>query len=472
MLEKVRGVSHGGDDQLTSSSLDYHNLVTFLELLGAPIAEGNLSTLPDFWRGISLANPQETLRRAAIIIAGRLPTEDELNTAEFADDTVLRKAIRDLMVGDEFHAFLIRGANDRLHTDGFLHGLNLDLSDLNATSFFPVGSNKFYFDQPSTESELQLKQQWEREWAWGLARSPLELIAYTIMEDRSYQEVMTADYMMLNFQTSEILNSGIEFETEDHRLYKPGKNKGQIAINDQLVSSFEFDFGTHVESHGGFIDFPHAGILNSYAFLNRYPSTETNRNRARARWIYYHFLGLDIEKSAARTTDPEALADTDNPTLNNPACTVCHSIHDPLAGAFQNYGNEGIYRDQWEGLDSLPQTYKYPELFDENAEFSDYQYGDTWYRDMRKPGFGTELAPDPVNSLAWAAELIAEDPHFATAAVKFWWHSLMGDKPLSVPESSADANFQPLLEAFEVQNAFINDLGVKFATGIDGGKSV
>ena len=107
-------------------------------------------------------------------------------------------------------------------------------------------------------------------------------------------------------------------------------------------------------------DHPHAGILNTTVFLNRYPSTATNRNRARARWTYYHFLGLDIEKSAARTTDPVALADTSNPTMHNPACTVCHTVMDPVAGAFQNYGDAGWYRDGWGGMDSLDEFYKRP----------------------------------------------------------------------------------------------------------------
>ena len=54
-----------------------------------------------------------------------------------------------------------------------------------------------------------------------------------------------------------------------------------------------------------------------------------------------------MEKSASRTTDPVALADTNNPTLHNPACTVCHSVLDPVAGTFQNYGDEGMYKDQY-----------------------------------------------------------------------------------------------------------------------------
>ena len=100
-------------------------------------------------------------------------------------------------------------------------------------------------------------------------------------------------------------------------------------------------------------------MLNTTVLLLRYPTTATNRNRARSRWTYYHFLGLDIEKSASRTTDPEALADTNNPTMHNPACTVCHSVLDPVAGAFQNYGEEGYFRDGWKGLDALDGFYKH-----------------------------------------------------------------------------------------------------------------
>ena len=75
--------------------------------------------------------------------------------------------------------------------------------------------------------------------------------------------------------------------------------------------------------------YPHSGVLNTTSFLLRYPTTATNRNRARARWTYYHFLGVDIENSASRTMDPVALADTNNPTMQNPACTVLPQRYGP-----------------------------------------------------------------------------------------------------------------------------------------------
>ena len=57
--------------------------------------------------------------------------------------------------------------------------------------------------------------------------------------------------------------------------------------------------------------------------------------------------------------DQEVLEDTNNPTMHNPACTACHERLDPVAGAFQNYGDKGLYRDQDGGLDALDRFYKY-----------------------------------------------------------------------------------------------------------------
>ncbi|MCG8435465.1 MAG: DUF1588 domain-containing protein, partial [Gammaproteobacteria bacterium] len=397
-----------------------------------------------------------------------MPTDEEYSAVASGDEEEIRKTIRSLMRGEGFHDFLIRGANDRLLTDAFLGPLPFDSASL--TSYrFPLAANRNYIEKSTGVETPENSPSWMSEWYWGMTRAPLELIAYIVESDRNYQEVLTADYLMVNARTAELLNAGVQFEKPDHEVYKPGVNRGQILRDDRLVHEHDVNFGTQVTSYGDFVEFPQAGVLNTYAFLNRYPSTETNRNRARSRWTYYHFLGLDIEKSAPRTTDPVALADTDNPTFNNPACTVCHEVLDPVAGAFQNYGNLGYYRDAGGGLDSLPSTYKVPERFDENAEPSPYQVGDTWYRDMRTPGFENSIAPHPDNSLQWLAQIIADDSRFATAAVRFWWPALFGSEPRAVPEAAGDRLFFEHLAVFEAQNAFIEQLGEQFAEGIDEG---
>jgi len=430
---------------------------------------------------------------------------------------------------------------------------------------------------------------------------------------------------MMNYAVNDFLDGGASFELGDpesliycnempsepcidYRVFKPGYHRGQTVLDDQLEFEDTDSQGRQITAHSGFIDYPHAGVLNTQAFLNRYPSTETNRNRARARWTFYHFLGVDIEKSAPRTTDPVALADTNNPTLKNPACTVCHQVLDPVAGAFEHYGDVGYYNESWGGLDSLPYNYKqeqpdpassdtfvagnafnvenesygpnytleaeltvgtvyYRVTFnndysdedgDRNARFlnltvtgpsnqeviefdalpegtttagcggpqSDgywqycsggvlipvsiseagayvfelqaagqqygdepvhlvvsldtdaegadryrYHEGDTWYRDMRVPGFLGLSAPDQEPSLAWLTEQIVADPWFAEAAVKFWWPALMGQEVASAPEVLEDADFEEKLALFEAQNLLITNLAESFANGINGGSA-
>ena len=383
--------------------------------------------------------------------------------------------------------------------------------------------------------------------------------------------------------------------------FKPSKIVSYYRDDDSKVVE-ETAYGHRVVRPGDLLTrYPHAGVLNTTVFLLRYPTTATNRNRARSRWTYYHFLGLDVEKSASRTTDPVALADTNNPTMNNAACTVCHGVLDPIAGAFQNYGDIGLYRDQWGGLDSLDGTYKegaanlheaevsgstyqtrqtfshsvwlepgsslvirhyhnngcgddgdetcgrdlriddfhirdqgdrvvdrieWSEL-DEHCEYDGtydagsggdddhyrwwgwechqipiqlegaaqyvisvtawadqsggeitafkfganlYQEGDTWYRDMRLPGFDGEVLPDADNGLPWLARRIVEDKRFAEAAVKFWWPVVMGREPVGAPEDKGDAGFDGLLLASQAQANEVTRLAKGLGRGFRGGE--
>ena len=93
---------------------------------------------------------------------------------------------------------------------------------------------------------------------------------------------------------------------------------------------------TDQESATGF--YPHAGLLGSFQYLRRYPTTETNRNRLRARMYYLHFLGVDALELAARVSDAAAAsAKYSIPTMQAPECVSCHGTVDPVAGLFQDY---------------------------------------------------------------------------------------------------------------------------------------
>ena len=141
-------------------------------------------------------------------------------------------------------------------------------------------------------------------------------------------------------------------------------------------------------------------------------------------------VGLLLAACNRTATDPVALADTNNPTMNNPACTVCHESLDPVAGAYQSFGDRSTYLDQYVAMDSLPDSYKYPEWHGGEPGSTGYQQGDTWYRDMRAPGFDGEVAKGQRDSLQWLGYRISRDPRFAAATVRFWWPAIFGADPL------------------------------------------
>ena len=99
-----------------------------------------------------------------------------------------------------------------------------------------------------------------------------------------------------------------------------------------------------------------------------------------------------------------------------------------------------------------------------------YRQGDTWYRDMRVPGFGGTAAPDSDNSVQWLARRIVSDRRFAEAAVKFWWPALMGSEVAEPPEDEGDADFEGRLLAANAQGAEVARLAGGFRRGFSGGR--
>ena len=596
ILNKVQGVGHGGGAQLTAGTDDHASLERFLGLLGEAVAPVGI-TPETLFEGVTMESARSTLRRAAIVFAGRVPTDAEYAAVQGGSEDVLRTTIRGLMTGREFHEFLIRASNDRLLTDRHLQDHTIENN-----GFFVEFDNEFYrllaMDDRSSANYWELRVQ------YGAGRAPLELIAHVVENDLPYTDILTADYTMANPWAAKAYGASTTFDDpNDPHEFKPSEIVSYYRRCEGYEAEFTPGIGLRVLDPGPCAtEFPHAGILNTKVFLKRYPTTATNRNRARARWTYYHFLGLDIEKSAPRTTDPVALADTNNPTMNNPACTVCHTVLDPVAGAFQNYGDVGFYRDQDGGQDSLDDFYKrdwfsaretfeitarslrnaqtisvYASLkrgtelislrpsFDpprtENSEiwwnmgidrvrlldedgsvvFSEdaenlgldcgreepaqdpetgeqyyeawfceqkipievpasgryevqmtlwehwrhddvaderrlatlsaggYESGETWYRDMREPGFDGQLAPNPDNSLQWLAQRIVADERFAEAAVRFWWPAIVGAEVAEPPEDETDADFEGLLLASNAQAAEVTRLASGFRSGFHEG---
>ena len=470
ILNKVQGAAgHGGGVQIVAGSADFANVERFLRALGGETAAGGPSpqTLFD---GVTMASPARTLRRAALLFAGRLPTADEYRSVASGGDASLRRAIRGLMRGPGFHDFLIRAANDRLLTDrergNVIGSAEVKFVDLTNRRWelAQEGIAQGYANAPRRYPGYR---DHERAVQYGAARAPLELVAHVVENDLPYTEILTADYIMANPMAAAAYGAATEFDDpEAVTEFRPSEIATYFRRNRSMVVEEDPPSIYRVLNPGDLAThYPHAGVLNTTVFLKRYPTTPTNRNRARSRWTYYHFLGFDIEQSAARTQDPDALADTNNPTMHNPACTVCHIPMDPVAGAFQNYGDRGMFRDKNGGQDALPPLYRRPS----DGTVSPYRRGDTWFRDMREPGFAGLKAPSADNSLQWLAEQIVADDRFAAAAVRFWWPAIMGVELVDPPGDIFDPGFQAALVASAAQSLEMEALAEAFRAGFHGG---
>jgi hypothetical protein len=460
ILSKASGnVSHTGGVQINVGSEEYANLATVLNLLSG---KTTTVTVPanDFFNGVTLQTRAETLRRAAIMLAGRAPTQEEIELVNKGDENTLRTALRNLMTGPGFHSFLTEGTNDRLLVEG-VQGQVIDPNASQWPKFMQAiyDIKKAGKDAGLTASEYRGKADTANDLVNnGLKRSVGELVSYVVEKDKPYTEVLTADYLMMTPSMSFVMDGGATFNNANNPWeFQPGRITNYYLPDGNQKTASDIDLGTYLlSSSKKQYMWQHVGILNHLAFMQRYPTTATNRNRARARWTMLHFLDIDIEKSTQRPTDAAALADTNNPTLKNPACTACHERMDPVAASFQNYGDNSFYFHN--GVDSLDHFYKFPP----KGAAKLYVQGDKWYRDMRSPGLLGQAITDTNEPLKQLAQLIIKDPGFARATVKFWWPSVFGSEILLAPVVTTDADYQARLTAYQAQAAAIEQFARNF----------
>ena len=465
MLDKASGGSdHPGGAQLLSESEEYQTFSNLLEEIteNTKLSEvksfsfqKNVVEKINFIEQINNEPLQQTLRRASRILGNRLPSIEEKILISDSKEEGFDLALNSIMQGNGFHKFILSGVEDRL----FLNN-NQAISDSAATGDvnYP-GFVKMNYDFISETQDYDrlAREFWDRLLpAWSYASG--ELVAYVIENDLPYSEILTADYMMMNRLTNQGYGGTATFsDDEDDSIFKPSKIQGYY-LDDQIdngkgvqVNIDNYGTWSHIQTKGPATTFPHSGLLTDMTFLARYPTTATNRNRARARWTFFHFLDIDIEGATQRPIDEAALQDTNNPTMNNPSCTVCHAILDPVAAAFQNWNERNQYKPRGMALD---QYYKFPA----DGSLGMFQEGDTWYSDMREPGLFESSISDNDHALQELGQLIVREPAFYRASVKFWWLSIFGEPPLEIPLHDGDFNFPSKLKAYEAQREFIQSL--------------
>jgi hypothetical protein len=410
LLKPTARIDHVGGEVVDLESAEYADLEAFVTQLADPIeCEDQVVDDGSFFAQVDMLDAAATWNKATLQIAGRRPTASETSFLNVAGESALEQLIDALLLEEGYVRWVKETYGDLLLTDRYLPGDDaiglLSMDDYPDAYWF----SEDYMGEYASDPTL-------RAMAGGgntnraVARQALELIAHVVRSGLPFSDIISAPYTMVNpysqITFSAIIIDGGQFEDPyDPAAFLPAVIPGV----------------------------PHAGVLTTPVFLSRFPTTDTNRNRHRARMVFDFFLATDVLKLAERPVDPTAIEDH-NPTMFNPQCTVCHGTIDPVAGAFQNWSSGGRYLPPDEG----------------------------WYPDMVTPGFGNATIPANEKSKAvrWLADEIAGDTRFTTAALHIAFTGLTGQEPLRMPvdEDGTMADYEERLRAFEVQDGLFESL--------------
>jgi hypothetical protein len=437
LLAKASGqIDHGGGEAVVVGSTAWQVLERFVGRVRAggkrpdALSQGGaVETAGHLFASVQMISDTRLLRRMTLALAGRLPTGQERAEVVRRGSDAIDDVLDRVMTEPAFYGRLKEGFNDILLTTGIEDNAETILS------YEQFEKSRLWYqdhDLGDVPEEMQERTRWElaRVYREALLREPLELIAHLVRNDYPFTGIVTADYIMVSPYTAR--GYGI-FEQVKDRFKDP--NDPFEYIPARLGALTRRD-GSIQESPTGF--YPHAGLLSTFHYLRRYPSTETNRNRLRSRMVYQHWLGVDVMSLAPRSADAAAAdAAFETPTMQSADCVVCHRIVDPIAGVFQDYDFEGHLIPRKEG----------------------------WYQDMFEPGFETEAMPaqERWRAAQWLGERIATDPRFAIAIVEHVYYILFGRKVMLPPIDLDDPYFDQRRCAYRAQRILIETTAERFA---------
>ena len=443
LLKAVGELDHGGEAVLKPDSTRYRLLERFVrEVNGGTVAPStDAGKMPDapsaaqpFLDSVTLLPPDRLWRRLTLQLGARLPAPAELAAIREKGLDAIAPLMDGLMKEDAFHQRLQEGFNDIFLTPG------IDDVAENVLSYEHFEKTRHWYQKwefPDIKDPKEKERAGWRladEYREAIKGEPMALVSHIVRHDRPFTEIVTADYIMVTPHSAR--GYGIYDEVKD-RFKDPSDHMEYIPVRLKALKgrSREQD----QESATGF--YPHAGLLSTFQYLKRYPTTETNRNRLRVRMYFQHFLGIDIMQIAPRVSDAAAVsAKYKVPVMEASDCVVCHRIIDPVAGVFQNYyalDGEGVYKRRKEG----------------------------WFTDMFPPGLDGEALPQEQRwrGLQWLGERTAKDPRFAVAMVEHVWYILTGRRPLLAPEDIDDPLFAARQRAWREQRLEIERLARDFA---------
>lgn len=446
LLSKViGGMNHtGGKPFVDANSTSYKALAELVP----EMKQACTNTAPvaaQFWNGVSFADDQKVLAKAAVIFAGRNPTAAESSAVSSGGAPMLRQTIRSYMTGPAFDRFLDEAGDTWFLTRGVtVFGNNVGLNATDLPSAADVINN--------TNLAANVRNRFQN----AMMREPIELMKYIVNNDKPWTDMVAGNYTVVN---------GLQAQ------YLAARVTGTFTVADPIADATgDAQFLPAVLPNGRLAgDREHAGVLSTHAWLMRFPTTPTNRNRHRVYQLSKQFLATDVAALAARPID-----DGGNfkiPTMENPNCSVCHQVIDPIAAGWQNWQENNRYlptKDAQQKDIALPGSYRsnnYPKDKDGKAY---YVVGDNWFRDEHAPGYGSTPMPGGVTgnntALQWLGGQVAADARFAKGAVAFFYRAVFNREPLKAPSDQTAPGYANQLAAYNAQNDEFKAIADRFAT--------
>ncbi|WP_428241945.1 c-type cytochrome [Gynuella sp.] len=429
----------------------------------------------------------ETLRRFSTTVINRRPTDAEYALAE--TEAGFDQVVREMMTEFEFGVWLKTTFNDLLFTNKYVGNASsmINYSNYSSTSGLentssPYLERNIYFD---TRCYTKLVN-------WSFSQEPLELIRYIAMNDLDIEQILTANYRMVNYYTQRDKIHGRKldgslFTGDDFKYVKyDGETTKSFFCNEYKYTDENLASSGREPASGDnlyFYDFndfqpailpkkingatsknpplltyqvdetdplPMAGVLTSEMFLERYPTNSGNRNRLRASKVLKFFLDIDIGASQVDAIESEGF---DNPIMEDPNCTACHVVMDPIASSFRHWLNDGTY---WPDREH----FSYSSIYHERTQEQQVYDSNFWnYEGMLPAGFNidgiAQDAPEGVDPLQWMAkQVVAQKRYYTSAIIRTLYNGLLGE--YDNPEY-----FRSIYDQFSasgVETNYINDL--------------
>jgi len=426
----------GGKPFVDANSQQYKDLSALLPKLKESCSTEVLAT-GQFYKGVKFADNATMLGKASVLFAARNPTAAEKSTVAAGGDAALRSTIRGYMTGPAFDSFLTEAG----HVQFLINGVVVFGNDrgLNAADF-PMAAAVINNNNPPAGVRARFET--------AIRAEPVNLMKYIVNNDRSWKEIVAGKYTVVNGLTAQLLGAQVQGSFMD-------------PTNDS-----EFLPAVIPDTRMGG-NREHAGVLAMHATLDRFPTTDTNRNRHRVSEMMKRFQGVYIPLLASRPIEDGQFRVT---VMDNPGCAVCHDVMDPIAAAWQNWSPNNRFRPNGVGATAhaLPNVYMSTNYMNDAKGNEFYQMGDKWYRDGKAPGYGNTAMPSAYNNakaVEWLGDQMAADARFATGAVHFFHKVLFHREPLQAPVDTTGPDADARLAAYNAQQEEFKEIGARFAAG-------